>query len=72
MTNFQRLLAVIWLIISFGCGLVFEKETWVFKTLLFLATSIPFLLLFAMSSIHEMGKKISELENRIYDLENKK
>jgi hypothetical protein len=72
MTNFQRVLAVAWLIVSFGGGLVFENETLLFKIFLFLATLIPFLLLFSMSAIHEMGKKISELENRICDLENKR
>ena len=72
MTNFQKFLAIAWIVVSFGGGLIFEKETWLFKIFLFLATSIPFLLLFSMSAIHEMGKKISELENRIYDLENRK
>jgi hypothetical protein len=72
MTNFQRVLAVAWLIVSFGGGFVFEKETLLFKIFLFLATLIPFSLLFSMSVMHEMSKKISELENRIYDLENRR
>jgi hypothetical protein len=72
MTKFQRFLAIAWLVVAFSCGFIFEKESMLFKILIGLITSIPFLLLFSMSVIHEMGKKISELENRIYDLENRK
>ncbi len=72
MTKFQRFLAISWLVVAFSCGFIFEKESMLFKILIGLITSIPFLLLFSMSVIHEMGKKISELENRIYDLENRK
>lgn len=72
MTNFQRFLAISWLVIAFGCGFIFEKESMLFKILVGVITSMPFLLLFSMSVIHEMGKKVSELENRILDLENRK
>ena len=72
MTNFQRFLALTWLAIAFGCGFIFEKESILFKTILAVTTSIPFLLLWALSAIHELGKKVKELENRIYDLENRK
>ena len=66
MTNFQRILAIGWLVIAFGCGFIFEKESIVFKICIGILTSMPFLLLFSMSVIHEMGKKVSELENRIH------
>lgn len=72
MTKFQRFLAVGWLVVAFGCGFVFEKESIAFKIFVFVITSTPFLLLFFMSVIHEMGKKVSELENRIFDLENRR
>lgn len=72
MTNFQRILALSWLVIAFGSGMIFEKESFLFKAMLFVITAVPFLLLWALSEIHELGKKIKELENRIYDLENRK
>lgn len=72
MTKFQRFLAIGWLVLAFGGGVIFEKETFLFKTILFVITAVPFLLLLALSEIHELGKKIKELENRIYILENRK
>lgn len=72
MTKFQRFLAIVWLVVAFGCGFVFEKESIAFKLLVFVITSMPFLLLFSMSVIHEISKKVSELENRIFELENRK
>lgn len=72
MTKFQRLLAITWLVVAFSCGFIFEKESMLFKILIGLITSMPFLLLFFMSVLHQMGKKVSELENRIRDLESRK
>jgi hypothetical protein len=71
MNKFQGFLGIIFIAACIGIGFIYEDASFSFKAFVFLALLIPFLVLFAVSSFFELKEKVVELENRVFDLENK-
>lgn len=55
-----------------GVGLLLQDESFIFKTVLFLAVAVPILWIALLKYLTEQEKQIKELERRVYELENKR
>jgi len=60
------------LIICIVLGFIFQDEPFMFKAIVFISIAAPILYALLLMVLQEHENKIKSLENRIYDLENRK
>jgi flagellar motor component MotA len=69
MKSYLGLLFVIVLIVM---GFLMENVSWITKTVIFIIVAAPILFVVFTRVLEDYEKRIKSLENRIYDLENRK
>lgn len=67
----MKILLAFILIIA-GIGLLIQDESFIFKTVVALATAVPILWIALLKYLAELEKQYKELERRVYELENKR